>query len=197
MPLPQDDKLLEEELQAIVHQINHTTPNNEKKDGENDDDNEQCWYGQNPMGVGIHHDFKMVSASYFSNLQADTEDKIKHYGCHCWSEQVLPQEWTWKLPEQTAPLVIHQPTPLRVLHRRPNLIRDRAIYQATAKRVDDHHFRLELSTQAGTYIKEFVHGDLGRTQPNMNTLLQTKTNLLLLDCEGIEMSGTTAMTTTS
>lgn len=32
-------------------------------------------------------------------------------------------------------------------------------------------FVLELVTQAGTYIKEFCHGDFGRTQPSVGSLL--------------------------
>jgi tRNA U54 and U55 pseudouridine synthase Pus10 len=62
--------------------------------------------------------------------------------------------------------------------------------QLVAKRVDDHHFRLELSTQAGTYVKEFVHGDLLRTQPSIASLIGCKANLFLLDCEGIELGAT-------
>jgi tRNA U54 and U55 pseudouridine synthase Pus10 len=32
-------------------------------------------------------------------------------------------------------------------------------------------FRLKLTTQAGTYVKEFVHGDFGRTSPNLREIL--------------------------
>lgn len=32
-------------------------------------------------------------------------------------------------------------------------------------------FALDLEAEAGTYIKEFCHGDFGRTQPNVGTLL--------------------------
>ena len=200
----------EQELQKIVHEINHTTdsddcPRTETSETGNDDDNTKnnllspLWYGRNPMGVGISNDFQIVPAVTFSNLQADTESKVKHYGCHCWSQRELPADWTFSLstvdtngdsphPRSSRPLTIQQQTPLRVLHRRANLTRERQILEARASRIDAHHFRLQLSTQAGTYVKEFVHGDLGRTKPSMASLLNTKTNLLLLDCEGIEMN---------
>lgn len=32
-------------------------------------------------------------------------------------------------------------------------------------------FKINLKTEAGTYIKEFVHGDFGRTQPNLSAIL--------------------------
>lgn len=34
---------------------------------------------------------------------------------------------------------------------------------------------------AGTYIKEFVHGDLGRTTPNVGSLIGKEVDILQLD----------------
>lgn len=66
---------------------------------------------------------------------------------------------------------IQQHTPLRVMHRRVLMERRRAIYAIEAEFLNEHFFLLSLVTGAGTYVKEFVHGDLGRTQPNVATLL--------------------------
>ena len=44
-------------------------------------------------------------------------------------------------------------------------------------------FKLYLKTQAGTYVKEFVHGDLGRTRPNISELLGFPADILALDVE--------------
>ena len=87
-------------------------------------------------------------------------------------------------------LELQQKTPIRVLHRRPNAIRSRTVYEMNAEPVAkdqlDHFedlendldpnetqqvFRLRLTTQAGTYVKEFVHGDFGRTSPNLREIL--------------------------
>ncbi|EFA79494.1 hypothetical protein PPL_07545 [Heterostelium album PN500] len=40
---------------------------------------------------------------------------------------------------------------------------------------------------AGTYIKEFVHGDLGRTTPNLGSLLNTEADILQLDVLDIDL----------
>ena len=40
-------------------------------------------------------------------------------------------------------------------------------------------------TQAGTYIKEFVHGDFGRTVPNLRTILGVQVDIVALDVEVI------------
>jgi len=88
----------------------------------------------------------------------------------------------------SLPIKLQQRTPVRVLHRRPNIIRDRYILSLKCTRLDDHNFQLHLSTSAGTYVKEFVHGDLGRTKPSVAGLLGTTTDILQLDCEGIQLS---------
>ena len=54
-------------------------------------------------------------------------------------------------------------------------------------------FQLHLQTQAGTYIKEFVHGDLGRTEPSVGTLLGGTFDILALDVESIELDWPPAM----
>lgn len=36
---------------------------------------------------------------------------------------------------------------------------------------DRHWFELHIVAQAGTYIKEFCHGDFGRTTPDVGGLL--------------------------
>lgn len=61
----------------------------------------------------------------------------------------------------------------------PLLLYNRIKFEA----LQPNFLRLWLSTQAGTYIKEFVHGDLGRTQPNLTTLLDCDTDILTLDVE--------------
>jgi tRNA pseudouridine synthase 10 len=40
---------------------------------------------------------------------------------------------------------------------------------------------VDLTTQAGTYIKEFIHGDFGRTNPNLGSILNCTADILQLD----------------
>ena len=48
---------------------------------------------------------------------------------------------------------------------------------------DKQLFLLKLATQAGTYVKEFVHGDFGRTEPNVSQILDCDVDILALDVE--------------
>ena len=47
-------------------------------------------------------------------------------------------------------------------------------------------FLLELCCDAGTYVKELVHGDLGRTHPSLSSLLECPVDLIALDVVAVE-----------
>ncbi|MDR0309488.1 MAG: hypothetical protein LBH88_01850, partial [Candidatus Methanoplasma sp.] len=76
---------------------------------------------------------------------------------------------------------IDQRTPHRVEHRRADLVRKRAIRWVEAEMIGDDEFDLTLSTESGTYVKECVSGDDGRTVPNFSDALGTKCVVQALD----------------
>ena len=51
------------------------------------------------------------------------------------------------------------------------MVRDKEIYRVEAVKVKKNYMILHILASAGTYIKEFVHGDLSRTIPNVGTLI--------------------------
>ena len=90
--------------------------------------------------------------------------------------------------EAIKDLELAQETPIRVLHRRTDAKRMRTVYymnvEALESKLEDQHlFILTLATQAGTYVKEFVHGDFGRTEPNVAKILGCDVDILALDVE--------------
>ena len=87
------------------------------------------------------------------------------------------------LNNQKFPLVLKQKTPIRVLHRRSLATRSRSILEMEARLLENQTeiFKLRLKTEAGTYVKEFVHGDFGRTQPSIAQLLGMEADILGLD----------------
>ena len=78
-------------------------------------------------------------------------------------------------------LKVAQTTPIRVAHRRTGMVREKVIHSMSSRWVSDRIFLLDLDTSAGTYIKKFVHGDLGRTSPNVGSLLGKPVDILQLD----------------
>jgi len=144
-------------------------------------------YGCNPDGVDVAC-MSYCTSSSFKGLQAETENKVKHYGCAVWCEEpIKSQEELDARLGVAVPVKIYQSTPLRVLHRRASGVRTRHVLTLSARLVNEHWFALHLSTSAGTYVKEFVHGDCGRTKPSISSMLGCKTDILRLDCEGIAM----------
>ncbi|KEP64807.1 UNVERIFIED_CONTAM: hypothetical protein HHA_202740 [Hammondia hammondi] len=93
--------------------------------------------------------------------------------------------------EKDGGLIVYQKTPLRVLHRRSLAVRQRRIYAIDFVPVHPQVFICRLDTQAGTYVKEFVHGDLGRTSPSLSSLLNTPCHLLLLDVSNLVFGAAT------
>lgn len=41
--------------------------------------------------------------------------------------------------------------------------------------------------QAGTYVKEFVHGDFGRTRPSLGGILGCQADILQLDVTSVNL----------
>lgn len=76
---------------------------------------------------------------------------------------------------------IAQRTPTRVVHRRSDLVRERRIVSARLVTAEEGRFTLDIRTEAGTYVKEWVEGDGGRTQPNLSELLGTPLHVEFLD----------------
>ena len=147
-------------------------------------------YGRNPNGVDIAQISYFISADY-KGLQGETENKVKHYGCAVWCESPIAsqQDLDERLGVHSGryPMEIQQSTPLRVLHRRAAAVRSRHVLTLSARWVNEHWFGLHLSTTAGTYVKELVHGDCGRSSPSISSILGCKTDIVALDCEGIAM----------
>lgn len=81
---------------------------------------------------------------------------------------------------------IDQRTPRRVEHRRADLVRHRRVHWVTADSFDGDEFELELETDSGTYVKEFVSGDEGRTQPNFSERLGVQCVVTALDVLAID-----------
>ena len=64
-------------------------------------------------------------------------------------------------------------------------MRDKFVYRFYAQFVNSHFMILHVLASAGTYIKELVHGDLGRTTPSVGTLIQNECDILLLDVTNV------------
>ncbi|XP_073905903.1 tRNA pseudouridine synthase Pus10 isoform X3 [Castor canadensis] len=129
-------------------------------------------------------DLQLVTREAIGHMKEGEEDKTKTYSALIWTSTAI-QKKDIEFLNDIKDLKIDQKTPLRVLHRRPLAVRTRVVHSMETHYVDEHHFRLCLKTQAGTYIKEFVHGDFGRTKPNIGSLMNVTADILELDVEKV------------
>lgn len=72
-----------------------------------------------------------------------------------------------------------------MLHRRSLAVRSKVIHRLRATYINQHYMHICLLASAGTYIKEFVHGDLGRTVPSVGSLLNSEADILQLDVTNV------------
>ncbi len=86
-----------------------------------------------------------------------------------------------KVIESCKGVTISQRTPTRVTHRRADKVRKRKIYDIQLLRLDGDNAEISIKCQAGTYVKEFIHGDEGRTIPSLADELDTECNVKYLD----------------
>jgi len=78
-----------------------------------------------------------------------------------------------------------QRTPQRVAHRRADLDRERSLQVLDLQALPDGALQARLRCQHGTYVKEWISGDDGRTTPSLASLLGVPANCRLLDVEEI------------
>mmetsp|Transcript_5689 Transcript_5689/g.6728 ORF Transcript_5689/g.6728 Transcript_5689/m.6728 type:complete len:487 (+) Transcript_5689:194-1654(+) len=132
---------------------------------------------------------KIDDSSCMETRRENEMEKKKNYVCVVWVSKKLKSTTDLAALNRDEDLVIKQATPLRVLHRRTLLNRDKIIHSAKTEIINDHFFILRLCASAGTYIKEFVHGDRGRTMPNVGSLLGCEADILQLDVESLVLKG--------
>jgi tRNA pseudouridine synthase 10 len=100
-------------------------------------------------------------------------------------ERKIPED---ELREKVSGLKgkILQKTPMRVLHRRTDLGREREIYEVRVMKYHDGLLELEISAESGLYIKELIHGDFGRTSPNLKDVVGCNVDVVELDVIGVD-----------
>ncbi|XP_065847044.1 uncharacterized protein [Euphorbia lathyris] len=137
--------------------------------------------------VGVKN-LKMVSDQGWALMQEGEAEKQKQYCALVWISRPLVDEDVESIASLEEIKVL-QRTPVRVLHRRSPLDREKIIHWMKIERITGscQYFLLHLCTQAGTYIKEFVHGDLGRTQPSIGSILGCRAEILQLDVTDVKM----------
>ncbi|XP_063240755.1 tRNA pseudouridine synthase Pus10 [Bacillus rossius redtenbacheri] len=152
---------------------------------------------QSTQDVAVR-DLQIVPKEQLAELKQGEEEKTKRYVALCVSRDPVTRRALDRLGFVTD-LQVMQKMPVRVLHRRPASCRPRVVHSMRAWLVPDDPardpddaraglFKLEVVTQAGTYVKELVHGDFGRTTPSLGALLgDISVDILALDVMAVSL----------
>ncbi|KAI5168443.1 tRNA pseudouridine synthase 10 [Pancytospora epiphaga] len=131
----------------------------------------------NAMDITLHNDVDIVDCCIVNKATKNyinSDASSKTYSAVIFSQNRISFESTYHL---------YQKTPLRVLHRRANITRERDVRVLETSehlRHDGYYYHVSIRTSSGTYVKEWASGDFGRTIPNLNA------DLLALDVTGID-----------
>ena len=94
--------------------------------------------------------------------------------------------YLFQLKEKLENQKISQRTPKRVSHRRADLLREKKIYRIDGQYLKPNLFEFIIETQGGTYIKELINGDNGRTKPSLTEIFEIPLVCKELDVINVE-----------
>jgi tRNA pseudouridine(54/55) synthase len=123
----------------------------------------QCNYGVSAKGLQITADTVHMNVKH-----------IKCYRCVVYCSVDVTPEMLDRLT-YVENLVVQQRTPCRVAHRREMMFREKMVMKLAYRVINERFFILDLTTSSGTYIKEFVNSDFGRTVPSLGSIMDPVT----------------------
>ena len=101
-------------------------------------------------------------------------------------DEIPDQETVIEAISSLSGVELAQETPQRVSHRRAAKVRKRKVIQLSDIVIEDDEVQFFVRCEAGTYVKELVHSDEGRTVPSVSSVLGDKEcTVIWLDVEEI------------
>jgi tRNA pseudouridine synthase 10 len=131
-------------------------------------------------------DLQLADKDSVRKLKKD-ESKQKEYLVTVEFESKVTAKDLRLLEEKLSNTLISQKTPIRVMHRRADLTREKYIYDVKVKKLSSHKAEMKIRCAGGLYVKELVSGDEGRTTPSVTQLLNNKAKPMKLDVLNIIM----------
>ncbi|MHA1835611.1 MAG: tRNA pseudouridine(54/55) synthase Pus10 [Candidatus Odinarchaeia archaeon] len=99
----------------------------------------------------------------------------------------ISEEEVKKAEEELKGALIEQRTPIRVVHRRADKIREKKIYDIKIKIISPTELEIIVECQGGLYVKELISGDNGRTTPSLAEILKTEASCYQLDVLDVDL----------
>lgn len=148
-----------------------------------------AFYSATPKPYGdddlIFRPLGLTTRGEVRRIKEKSKTNIKLYRALALSDSELTAEQLEKLASIQGATVV-QYTPTRIRRKSPKLKRRRMVYDVAWRLVSPYVVEFYIRAQGGLYIKEFIHGDGGRTSPSIAEILNTHLEVLELDVLYIE-----------
>ncbi|MEM2419974.1 MAG: tRNA pseudouridine(54/55) synthase Pus10 [Candidatus Bathyarchaeia archaeon] len=131
-------------------------------------------------------DLQVVDKDFIRKVKKG-EAAQKEYRVTVEFEKEVSDEDLKLLEQKLTGVIVKQRTPLRVLHRRADLTREKYIYEVKVKKLSPNKAEIRVRCQGGLYVKELVSGDEGRTTPSVSEILGQKAKPIKLDVLNVIM----------
>ena len=120
------------------------------------------------------NDLQYSSKERVKNLKLSAENTKKVYVAKVISKKAISKSQFDVLLKKLKTIYekqnLQQRTPIRVSHRRADKIREKKIFRVEGKFIKPNVSEFIVEAQGGTYIKELISGDAGRTTPSFSDI---------------------------
>ncbi len=120
------------------------------------------------------NDLQYSSKERVKNLKLSAENTKKVYNAIVISKEAISKSQFDVLLKKLMIVYekqnLQQRTPIRVSHRRADKIREKKIFRVEGKLIKPNVSEFIVEAQGGTYIKELISGDNGRTTPSFSDI---------------------------
>ncbi|MHA1793764.1 MAG: tRNA pseudouridine(54/55) synthase Pus10 [Promethearchaeota archaeon] len=133
------------------------------------------------------------SKSEMQKIKSSASTTKKYYRALCQLEKPIDEETLQKIKNSLLATPIKQRTPARVLHRRANKTRIKKVFDFSWEYVNDDRSLLQVylffETEGGTYVKELISSDDGRTVPSVSGIAGQQVTCIELDVLRVDLEG--------
>lgn len=124
-------------------------------------------------------------------LKSDATTTRKTYRATCSLERPLDDPMLGTIKTALEDAVVEQRTPVRVAHRRADKVRRKHVFSVSWEPVPTDPLKITfiIEAEGGTYIKELISSDGGRTVPSITSVAGQQVTCVELDVVDVKDAG--------
>lgn len=128
---------------------------------------------------------EITNREHSQKIKEEASTNVKEYLAIVQTDGPVQESELRRVESELSGIEIEQQTPTRVSHRRSDLVRKKLIHKVRLKKLKDDRIEAFFKVQGGTYVKELISGDDGRTEPSIASKLRFSCVCTKLDVTAI------------